>query len=190
MFKPFSMRASAAAAALAALSVPACEKGKALLGKIQAAKEETGTEGAAKHPADIRKLGEPGFASFTQTKDRLMVVHFHATWCPHSNQLVTMLDQIAGEYSGQSSIGRVDSDQEVRLIDREKVHAYPRLRFYRDGKLLEEVEGVPASPDDLRETFGKHAKGVPVSYPQEKAAAEPTIQPMKKDWLPPGIERR
>lgn len=191
MFKPFSIRASAAAVALAALSVPACEKGKALLGKVQAVKHGVEQKDAAKHPADVRSLGHVGFDPFVQTKDRLMVVHFHAPWCPYSNELSPMLDGVAGEFSGQSSIGRVDSAHEVRLAEREKVEEFPRLRFYRDGKLVEEVEGLPSSADDLREIFQKHVKGVPVSYPQEKAAAaEPAIQPMKKDWLPPGIERR
>ena len=63
----------------------------------------------------------------------------------------------------------------------------------RDG-VVDKFVGAIGS-DQIRELFETHSAGITVEAgaPAEAgappAAAQP-IQPMKKDWLPPGMERR
>lgn len=104
------------------------------------------------------------------------------------------MERVAGEFPGKVYIGKINDDQAGDLPGKEGVSGIPDVRLYRDGKLVDKFVGAIDS-GRIRELFEKHGAGITV---EAGAAAEATappeaaepIQPMKKDWLPPGMERR
>jgi len=191
---------AALSAALLALALTGCDQVKKLGAKPKA---ESTAPKKFREP-DIRELqGAQELDDFIKTPDRLIVVKFHADWCPYSTELTPALKIVGSEFAGQASVGIVDSAKLPDLIKREKVNSYPRVRFYRDGKLLEDVSGVVSghATEMMTALFAKHAEGVPEVYHETPATsqpapgapaqpAEPAIQKMKKDWAPPGMEKR
>ncbi len=160
---------------------------------------ESGAEATPTSGTLVRDLAAEEFESFTEQKGKLVVVDFHASWCGPCKKLSPILEKVAAEQQGLVVIGKIDVDQARDLASRQGVRSIPDVRIYRDGKQVEQFVGVPAE-GTLREMFGKHTKGLQVSDEATEATeategpatpvAEPAIQPMKKDWLPPGIERR
>ena len=200
------MKLHAAASLLLLLAVPSCDKAKDLLSKAKAAAPKPAPSAtpapapaaAPTRPADFRMLRDTAsFDEFIGTKGPLIVTHFHWEECQYSKGMCVVLDRVGAEYAGRVKIGRIDNDETPAIGDRENVDSFPRLRLYRDGKMVEEVRGFMVV-SDVQALFERHIQGIPVTAapppppPVETpaSAAEPAIQPMKKNWLPPGIERR
>jgi len=153
-----------------------------------------------KLPAAAKELPGPGthdlsaseFDAFIATPGKLVIVDFHAEWCGPCKQLGPVLEKVSAEFENEVVLGKVDVDQAGDLPGRLGVSSIPDVRLYRDGVMVERFVG--AIPEAQvrervnRHTFGLGAPPVPVKEGQE-GQPEPTIRPMEKDWLPPGIER-
>lgn len=140
----------------------------------------------------VRDLAASEFDSFIASSGGLMVVDFHADWCGPCKTLGPVLEQVAGEFPGKVYIGKIDVDQAGDLPGKEGVRGIPDVRIYRDGKLVEKFVGAIDS-GRIRGIFEKHSAGITVEAAGAADATPstaPVIQPMTKDWLPPGIERR
>jgi thioredoxin 1 len=201
------MRIHLATSLILLLAVPSCNKAKGLLAKAKAAAPKPAASSttvpasvpaaAAQRPADLTILrGLPDFDEFIATKGPLMIAHFHWEQCQYSQGTCVVLDRLGSEFAGKVKIGRIDKDETPEVGRREKVDSFPRLRLYRDGKMVEEVQGFMVQ-GDMKAVLEKHTKGIPdTTVPPPPpvdttpADAEPAIQPMKKDWRPPGVERR
>ena len=203
------MRIHLASSFILLLALSSCDKAKDLLSKAKAAAPKPAASGGAntapasapaapvQRPADLTMLrGLPDFDEFIATKGPLMVAHFHWEECQYSKGTCVILDRLGSEFAGKVKIGRIDNDETPEVGDRENVNTFPRLRLYRDGKMVEEVQGFMLQ-GDVKALLEKHSRGIPVTAvppppPVETApaATDSPIQPMKKDWLPPGLEKR
>jgi len=182
-------------ALLPLVASPSCDKARALATKARgaaASPAESPDTPALPGAPDVRELDPIEFDSFIATPGRLMVVDFHADWCGPCKVLGPVLEQVAGEFSNKVSIGKINVDHAGELAVREQVSGIPDVRLYRDGK---RVAGFVGAVDAarLRLLFREHGAGLGSAPPPVEANAAPPvapIQPMRKDWLPPGMERR
>ena len=179
------MRAFLGLSIVAVLSAASCEKAKDLL--ATSAKKEAAPAAA---PVPIAEIDEASYQSFVQTPGRLVVVVFGADWCGVCKQVEPLLSRMAGEFAATAVVAKVDVERSKAFAKSENVSVLPEIRFYRDGKRLEQAWGA-IEAGKLRETFQRHSQGLATAAPgQAGAPAAPAISPMKKDWRPPGLERR
>ena len=174
-------------------AVPACDKVKELAAKAKPASKPAV---AAKAMPVVQELEAAGYDDFIATPGQLMVVDFHADWCGPCKMLGPVLEQVAGEFGGKVGIGKINVDHAKELAGRLGVRGIPDVRLYRDGKEVARFVGA-VDAAKVRQLFEKHSEGLQLVEMEEAkpdgtapAPAEPSIQRMKKDWLPPGIERR
>ena len=173
---------------LALAGLPSCDKVRTLAGQLAkkpanpAAGPQTG-----EIPKGIREM-------WSGPSNRIVLVDFYADWCGPCRQLAPILDEIAAENGGTVLIGKVNIDQFRTLATREGVHGIPDVRIFRDGKKVDGFVGLPDA-SEVRRRIETHMKGLPAPVLETADAEpskpkEPAIQPMTKDWLPPGIKRR
>lgn len=172
-----------------------CDKIKDLAGEI--AKKQAAPVAAAKPASDwIRDLSMAEFKTFVTQPGVLAIIDYHAEWCGPCKQLSPILEKLVMEKKGTVLLGRVDIDQAGAMAATQRVTSIPDVRFYRDGEIVDRFSGlIPEA--EIREKIDKHSKdlkpsepAIPVAEPPPAKPAEPSIQPMHKDWRPPGIERR
>lgn len=175
------------------MAVPACDKAKEIVAKAKLPKAAA-TAPAAAMPV-VQELDPANYNAFVASAGRLIVVDFHADWCGPCQKLGPVLEQVAGEFGGRVAIGKINVDHARELATSAGVSGIPDIRLFRDGKEVDKFVGA-VDESRVRALFQKHTDGLQVASlgkPDGDAAAapvEPAIQPMKKDWLPPGIERR
>ena len=191
------------------LALPSCEKIRSLqekLGKKPPAKPAASAAPVAPAkpaapvtPATpykgevVSEIAEGGYEAFSQLTGRVIIVDFYADWCGASRELAPLLQNIATEKQGLVLVGKINAEKAKVLAGRMGVTRYPDVRIFRDGKQVDQFVGLPDEAT-VRKKIESHLKGLPPLSAEAKTeikkAKTPPIQPMTKDWMPPGIKRR
>jgi thioredoxin-like negative regulator of GroEL len=147
-----------------------------------------------------RNLTEPEFDGFIQRQDCLAVVAYCADWCPYSRELDQILATLGREFADVAEIGRVDVERVSKeFAARKNSKGVPVVALYRNGKRVVHHKGRPPL-ETLRKEFNEHTADLRAQReaavraqavaPPARTSDEPAMQPMKKGWIPAGMEKR
>ncbi len=85
-------------------------------------------------------LTEAGFAS--AVANGVTLVDFLAAWCGPCRMMSTVLDELAADYAGKASVGKVNVDQEPGLAEQFGVSSIPTLLVIKNGAEVKRYIGV------------------------------------------------
>jgi thioredoxin 1 len=84
-----------------------------------------------------------------------VLVDFWAAWCGPCKIIGPLLDQLAGEMSGQATIAKVNVDENGDLSARFGIRSIPTLLVFKDGRLVDHTIGA-LPKEHLRGLVQKH----------------------------------
>lgn len=90
-----------------------------------------------------------------QTKNKLVLVDFWASWCTPCRMMAPVLNEVADELSGNSHIGKVNIEEYQSLAQKFQVRNIPTLILLKNGKEINRFVGVK-SKDFLLEQIQKY----------------------------------
>lgn len=64
------------------------------------------------------------------------MVEFYATWCPHCQRMMPIVEQIRELMEGEVKIYQLDIDKNQEVADDEGVESTPTFMLYRDNELV------------------------------------------------------
>ena len=109
--------------------------------------------------ADVLKASEP------------VVVDFYADWCGPCRMMTPVVEQLAGEYAGKVTIGKLDVDVNQDNAIRYGVMGIPTLGLFRDGKLVDRLVGYPGGAAPIKDWIEKNGVAAGSAAATEKTAA-------------------
>lgn len=62
-----------------------------------------------------------------------VLVEFYASWCPHCQRMMPIVEQIKELLNGQVDVYQLDIDENRELADKEKVESIPTFIVYKNG---------------------------------------------------------
>lgn len=65
---------------------------------------------------------------------KVVMVEFFATWCPHCQRMMPVVEQIKELLDGRTDIYQFDIDKNQETADSLDVESLPTFIVYRDGK--------------------------------------------------------
>ena len=77
-----------------------------------------------------------------QTKNKVVLVDFWATWCAPCRMMAPVLNDVASELKGSSQVGKVDIQQYQVLADKFKVRSIPTLILFKNGTEINRFVGI------------------------------------------------
>lgn len=66
----------------------------------------------------------------------MVMVEFYATWCPHCQRMMPIVEQIRELMEGEVKIYQLDIDKNQEVADDEGVESTPTFMLYRDNELV------------------------------------------------------
>ena len=70
-----------------------------------------------------------------------VLVDFWATWCGPCRMVAPVVEELAEEYDGRISFGKVDVDQNPRIASQYGIMSIPSLLIFKDGKPVSNIVG-------------------------------------------------
>ena len=75
------------------------------------------------------------------------LVDFWAEWCGPCKMMNPVLEEIATEYDGKVTVGKVNVDNESELAVKYNVSSIPTLLLIKDGEVQNQFVGVTSKGD-------------------------------------------
>ena len=72
----------------------------------------------------------------------LMVVAFWAAWCGPCRMVSPVIEQLASEYSGRVSFGKLNVDENPTVSNTFGVQSIPTILVFKDGKQVDGLVGA------------------------------------------------
>jgi thioredoxin 1 len=116
---------------------------------------------------NMKHFDGPNFEADVLNASEPVVVDFYADWCGPCRMMTPAVEQLAVEYAGKVTIGKLDVDVNQDIAIRYGVMGIPTLGMFRGGKLVDRLVGYPGGPGPIREWIEKNA-----GTPGELATAE------------------
>jgi thioredoxin 1 len=88
----------------------------------------------------ILELTEKNFEA--ETKDKIVLVDFWASWCAPCRMMAPVLNEVAGELTDETRVGKVDVDANQALAQKFQVRSIPTLILFKNGKEVSRFVGV------------------------------------------------
>lgn len=71
-----------------------------------------------------------------------MVLDFWAEWCGPCRMVGPIIDELATEYEGKVTIGKMDVDSNNDVVAQFGIRNIPTVLFFKDGKMVDKQVGA------------------------------------------------
>jgi thioredoxin 1 len=99
--------------------------------------------------SNLKKFEESTFEQDVLQSDGAVLVDFYADWCGPCKMMAPVVEQIATEYDGRVSVGKLDVDSAAEIAIRYRIMGVPTLGYFRNGELVDRLVGYPG-PNGVR----------------------------------------
>jgi len=107
--------------------------------------------------ANVVEVTDQNFQEVVGGAD-LSMVDFWAVWCGPCRIVAPFVEQLADEYAGQVTVGKLDVDNNPRTATQYNVRSIPTILFFKEGKVVDQVIGaVPRAA--LESKIKQHLNG-------------------------------
>jgi len=84
-----------------------------------------------------------------------VLVDFWAEWCGPCKRLGPTIDQLASDYAGKVTIGKLNVDDNPNTASKFQIRGIPAVLLFKDGRVVETVVGL-APKEDFKRAIDKH----------------------------------
>jgi thioredoxin 1 len=77
-----------------------------------------------------------------QTKNKLVLVDFWASWCAPCRMMAPVLNEVATELNGNSHVGKVNIEQYQSLAQKFQVRNIPTMILFSNGMEINRFVGI------------------------------------------------
>jgi thioredoxin 1 len=93
-----------------------------------------------------KQFTDSNFEAEVLKSDKPVLVDFWAEWCGPCRMVGPIVDEIANEYEGKVSVGKMNVDENPDIPSKYGIRSIPTLLVFKNGELVEKIVGaVPKS---------------------------------------------
>lgn len=103
----------------------------------------------------IVQLSDDSFENDVINASGLVLVDFWAEWCGPCKMIAPLLDDVATEYDGKVTVGKLNIDQNAATPPKYGIRGIPTLLLFKDGNIVDTKVGA-LSKTQLTEFLDKN----------------------------------
>ncbi len=103
----------------------------------------------------ILQLSDASFESDVISATKPVLVDFWAEWCGPCKVIAPILDEVAEEFDGRLTIGKLNIDHNAEIPPKYGVRAVPTLLLFKNGEVVATKVGV-LSQSQLKEFLAEN----------------------------------
>ncbi len=84
-----------------------------------------------------------------------VLVDFWAEWCAPCRMMAPAIDELAKEFDGRASVGKLNVDENAAISDRYDIRGIPTVIVFKGSEIREQVVGI-TSKENLTALLEKH----------------------------------
>ena len=116
---------------------------------------QTGVPKTTAHSGALVEITDANFDSDVLKSDKPVLVDFWAAWCGPCRAIAPIVEELAGEYQGKVTVGKMDVDRNGATPMRYKVTGIPTLLVFKGGQVVEQIVGYKPK-EVLTQALNKH----------------------------------
>jgi thioredoxin 1 len=80
-------------------------------------------------------------------REGVVLVDFWATWCGPCRMVSPIIDELARDYEGRVSVGKVNVDEQPALAEQYRIMTIPTIMVFKDGEVQSRKSGAFAKAE-------------------------------------------
>jgi len=105
---------------------------------------------------NVLEFTDTNWESEVLGSDKPVLVDFWAEWCGPCRRLAPTVDELATDYDGRLTVGKLNVDENPAVAMRFSIRGIPTLLLFKGGQIVEQIVGL-ADKDALKKLIDKHA---------------------------------
>lgn len=97
--------------------------------------------------ANVKTFTTENFESDVLKSENAVLVDFWAPWCSPCRMVAPIIEELADEYVGRITIGKVNVDENGPIASEYGVMSIPTLGIFKGGKMVDKIVGFRGKPD-------------------------------------------
>ena len=89
-------------------------------------------------------LNDANFEEQIVNSETPALVDLWAPWCAPCRMIAPAIEELAQEYQGKATIGKLNVDENPSIASRYGITSIPTLLFFKSGDVKDQMVGVPA----------------------------------------------
>ena len=90
----------------------------------------------------VLKITENNFEEEVMKSDRKVIIDFYADWCGPCKMMSPIIDEIAEELGEKVKVGKVNSDENMNLLEKYGIMSIPTIIIFENGEVSKTFVGV------------------------------------------------
>ena len=91
---------------------------------------------------NVKEITSTNFNDEVLESDTPVLVDFWAEWCGPCRAIGPVVDEIANDYDGKVSVGKLNVDHENQLAMKYGVRSIPALLIFNNGTVVNQIVGA------------------------------------------------
>jgi len=91
---------------------------------------------------NVKEITSMNFSDEVLKSDTPVLVDFWAEWCGPCRAIGPVVDEIANDYNGKVSVGKLNVDNENQLAMKYGVRSIPALLIFNNGTVVNQIVGA------------------------------------------------
>ena len=104
---------------------------------------------------NVQTFTDSNFDQSVLQSGQPVLVDFWAEWCGPCKRLGPTIDQLAAEYDGKVTIGKLNVDENPNTAIKFQIRGIPAVMLFKGGQVVDSVIGL-APKEDFKKVLDKH----------------------------------